>query len=271
MPRIQAGNLIVDYSDAGIGMPIVLIPGITEFKEAFAFQSRGLQSSYRVIGYDLRRGLKRAADYTLEALVDDLRNFLRAMNLDRAVICGHSFGGLIAMQFALQYPQETNALVLISAFPAAVDIPPERLLGWISSAGHPFHTSLGARFKVNMARLLGRKTSGIVAMEHQVSAVRRVAHQATEVPQATINQRLRIAQRTDLRASLPQIVPPTLVVAGAKDRGFFLSSAQQLYEGIPNASLEVIENSGHFCFLTRHDQFNGVLDEYLKDRLAMIS
>jgi pimeloyl-ACP methyl ester carboxylesterase len=271
LARIHVDNLIVDYVEAGTGVPIVFIPGLTEFKEALSFQIRGLQDSYRPISYDLRHGLKRSTDYSLELLVSDLRKFLKALGLGAAVIAGHSFGGLIAMQFALQYPEETMALVLVSSFPVAPEVPQARFLGWISSAGHPFHASLGARMKVQMSRLLGRRTSSALTMEHQVAAVREIAHQASGVPQATINQRMRIIQKTDFRSALPEIVAPTLVMAGANDRAFFLSSAQQLYESIPDSSLEVIEGGGHFCFLTRHDLLNDILDDFLTGRLAEIS
>jgi len=269
--RIQVDTLTVDCHEAGAGVPLVFVPGITEFKEAFTFQFRGLQDSYRVISYDVRRGLKRSTDYTLELLVNNLRNLLDALKLRSAAICGHSFGGLIAMQFAIQFPERTSALVLASAFPASPEPHQDRLLGWISSAGHPFHKSLGASFKVHISRLLGRKTSRAVAMQDQFAAVRSIADQAAKISRATINQRMRIIQKTDLRLALPQIQAPTLVVVGARDRSFFLSSAQELYESISNASLEVIESSGHFCFLTRHDQFNAAVDEFLAERLAQIS
>lgn len=250
---------------------MVFIPGITEYKEAFSFQFRGLQDSYHVISYDVRRGLKRSADYTLDLLVEDLRKFLSALKLDNAVICGHSFGGLIAMQFALQYPAETSALVLISSFASPPPVPPDRLLGWISSAGHPFHRSLGTSFRLQVSRLLGRKTSHALTMQNEIDAVRQIARQAAATSRATINQRMRIIQRTDLRSAIPGIQAPTLVVAGSKDRAPFLASAQELYETIPDAALEVIEGGGHFAFLTRHDQFNTVLDEFLTERLAEIA
>ena len=250
---------------------MVFIPGITEFKEAFVFQFHGLSDSCRVISYDLRRGLKRSTDYTLDLLVNDLRKFLQALKLDSAVLCGHSFGGLIAMQFALQYPEETDALILASGFASPPQVPPERLLGWMSSMGHPFHRSLGTSFKVHMSKLLGRRTSGVLAMQDEVAAVRNIARQADGISPTAVNQRMRIIQKTDLGESLPEITAPTLVIAGAKDKAFFLSSAQELYEHIPNASLEVIEGGGHFSYLTRHDQFNAAVDEFLTDRLTEIS
>lgn len=268
MPRLQVGALIVDYQEAGTGLPVIFIPGITEYKEAFLFQYRGLQEGYHVIGYDVRRGLKRAADYTLELLVGDLKQLLEALRLSSAVICGHSFGGLIAMQFALQFPEETKALVLVSSFPAAPDAPPERFLGGISSAGHPFHTSLRARVAVQVARWFGRRTAGMLTKESEMAAVRTLARQAARTSPSTIAQRMRIIQKADFRTALPAILAPTLIIAGAKDRGFFLANAQHMYESIPNASLEVIDGGGHFCFLTKHDQFNAVVDDFVTQRLA---
>ena len=270
MPTVRMNTLTVDYVEAGTGTPVVFIPGITEFREGFAFQFHGLSDSCRLISYDLRRGLKRSTDYTLDLLITDLKGLLRALDLDRAVISGHSFGGLVAMEFALRHPEQTKALILISSYASPPAIPPDRLLAWTSSAGHPFHKSLGASFKVQIAKLLGRKTGGSLAMAHEITAVRTLAHQAARTSKTTINQRMRIIHRTDLSDRLPELTMPTLVVAGAKDRAVFLASAQQLFETIPNASLEVIEGGGHFCFVTRHDQFNAVVDEFLTHHLAEI-
>ncbi len=257
--------------ECGTGVPVVFIPGITEFKEEFVFQFRGLEDSYRVISYDLRRGLKRSTDYTLDLLVEDLRKLLEFLNLNNAVICGHSFGGLIAMEFAIKYPEVTDALILVSGFASPPPVPQDRLISWISSTGHPFHKSLGTSFKVQMARLLGRKTSGAVAMQDQVQAVRMIARQAAKTSPTTVAQRLRIILQTNLTDALPQILAPTLVVAGSKDKPFFLTSAQELYERIQDATLEVIEGTGHFAFLTRHDQFNTLVDEFLTAHLAEIA
>ncbi|MHB1001730.1 MAG: alpha/beta fold hydrolase [Armatimonadota bacterium] len=271
MPKINVGNLIVDYHEAGIGMPVVFIPGITEFKEAFHFQFLGLQDTYRVISYDLRQGLKKSSEYTLDLLVEDLRRLLETLDITSAVICGYSFGALIAMQFALQYPSMTNALVLVSGFAAAPADSPERFLAGISVTGHPFHRSLGTRFKLHMARLIGGKTQRALTMEYEASAVRMLARQAEKTSRTTVNQRMRIIQKSDFRSALSDILRPTLVIVGAKDRAFFLASAQELYENIPDTALEVIEGGGHLCFLTRHDLFNAALDDFLSERLAEIS
>ena len=271
MPTIRVSNFSVDCHEAGTGLPVIFVPGITEFKEEFVYQFHGLSSSYRAISYDLRRGLKRTSDYTMEMLSDDLCRLVEALGLSSAVVCGHSFGGLVAIDFALRHPDMTMALVLSSAYPAAPPITPQQLLAWTSAASHPYHKGLSTGIKMQIGRILGRSTTGMLAMTDQVSAVRTVARQAAGTTKTTIEQRLRIIQHADYTDRLQDLGMPTLVIAGAKDRAVFLSSAQQLYQGIPNSTLEVIEGAGHFCFLTRHDEFNTVLDEFLTSHLAEIS
>lgn len=269
MTRAHIDSRTIDYLEAGSGIPIIFIPGLTEFKEAFVFQFRGLEDSYQTISYDLRRGLKRSTDYTLDLLVEDLRKLLEALKLNSAVICGHSFGALVGAKFAIQYPEQTDALILASGFASHPQVPQDRMVSWISSTGHPFHKSLGTAFKVQMARLLGRGSS--LGMQDEVAAIRMIARQSAKTSQITTAQRMRIIQKTDLRGELSQILAPTLVIVGARDKSFFLSSAQEMYESIPEASLEVIEGTGHFCFLTRHDQFNTAIDEFLTEHLAELS
>jgi len=269
LARAHIDSRTIDYHEAGTGIPIIFIPGLTEFKEAFVFQFRGLEDSYRIVSYDLRRGLKRVTDYTLDLLVEDLRKLLEALKLSSAVICGHSFGGLVAAKFAIQHPEQTDALILASGFASAPQVSQERLVSWISATGHPFHKSLGTTFKVQMARLLARGSS--LGMQDEVAAIRMIARQSAKTSKITTNQRLRVIQKADLRPELDQILAPTLIIAGAKDKSFFLSSAQEMYESIPGASLEVIEGTGHFCLLSRHDQFNTVIDEFLTKHLAELS
>jgi pimeloyl-ACP methyl ester carboxylesterase len=268
LPRLQVDSATFDYQEAGDGVPVIFIPGITEFKEAFAFQFRGLQDRYRVISYDVRRGLKRSTDYTLELLGDDLRKLLAALELDSAVLCGHSFGGLIALQFALRYPECTKALILSSTFASPPTVPQSQLLSWISSAGHPFHRSLGTRFKLHIARLLKRDSAE--TMTDQAAAIRSVARQADEVSPTTVQERLHLISKADYRSRMREILSPTLVVVGSREKPVFLTGAQELYERITDASLEVIEGAGHFTFLTRHDEFNAAVDEFLSERLGEI-
>jgi len=270
VPRVLIDGLVVDYIETGSGVPIIFIPGITEFKEAFGFQFRGLADKYTVVSYDVRRGLKRAADYTLDLLINDLYRFMDAIKLTSAVICGHSFGALIATRFAVEHPEMADALVLVSAFPSPPDISPDRFINWISSSPHSLHRLLGTALKTQVSRLFRGTGLRTPAMRDAVAAVGGISP-ALKTSRTTISQRLRIIQKTDLRPMLPMVQVPTLVVVGSRDRAFFLKSAQEIHEAIPDSTLEVVEGAAHFCFLTHHDQFNSAVDDFLMEHLPEIA
>lgn len=268
MSKISSNNLIIDYDMAGYGAPIVFIHGITESKKAFYYQMTGLQNDYKVINYNLRLGLKNSAEYTLDLLVDDLKRFLEMLNISSAVICGHSFGSLIAIQFALTCPHMTNALVIISGLALHPNIP-DNLFDSLSASGK-HNGSMSIRLRLQVSKLFKNKFWNEHKKSHENPTLRTLALEANLVSKTTVSQRMRIIKKTDVRDLLPAISAPTLVTAGANDRAFMLSGAQYMYEHIPDSSLEVIENSGHFCFITHHDLFNAALDEFLKERLTQI-
>jgi S-formylglutathione hydrolase FrmB len=126
----------------------------------------------------------------LQFLETELVPFIEARyrTLPFRVLCGHSFGGLIAMEFALQHPEMAKALVLVSAYASPPPISSRELVSWTSSADHPFHRALGTAIKIRIGRIFGRKTSGMVAMADEVSAVKTVARQAVGTSRTTINR-----------------------------------------------------------------------------------
>lgn len=130
MPTLELAGWKATFQETGVGLPLVFIPGLTEYKESFLFQFSGLRDKYRVISYDVRAG----DNPDVLALAEDLGKLLDGLRLPSAVIAGHSFGGLIAQQFAQLHPDRTTALVLMSTFAKAPDTKQGKLLRYMSSA-----------------------------------------------------------------------------------------------------------------------------------------
>jgi len=271
MSGVSVNNPGISYDDAGFGIPLIFIHGVTESKNAFYYQSSGLQDDYRIIAYDLRLGLKNPQEYALDLLIDDLKRFLDSVNIGSAIICGHSFGALIAMKFSMMYPDYARALVLISAYSAPPHDISDSFLMNISAAGYRQNRSLSAKLRMHITHLITGKNSDIIRMSHENATMKQLIQEAEKTNKTTVSQRMKIIRKTDLTESLIFLSMPVLVVAGSADIPFILSSAQSLYEKIPDASLEVIEKAGHFCFVTHHDLFNAALDEFLKERISQIS
>lgn len=123
--------------EAGEGLPIVLLHGLTATRRYVVMGSRALErSGHRVISYDAR-GHGRSGPgptpeaYSYELLACDLRVVLDELQIERAVLAGASMGAQTALRFALDHPQRVTALGLITpAFDPNAPAAPDAYLGW---------------------------------------------------------------------------------------------------------------------------------------------
>ena len=101
------------------GAPVVLLHGYTDSMRSFERVLPHLPRSLRVFAVTQRGhggSDKPEGSYGSDVFARDVAAFLDALGLERAVIVGHSMGSTVAMRFAVEYPQRTQALVLEGAF-----------------------------------------------------------------------------------------------------------------------------------------------------------
>jgi len=124
MPKLFTNGLNFHYQQAGEGPDVVLIHGVTgDLSIWFLCEAMGvLGRSFRVTAYDLRgHGYSDVPrdGYTSADQARDVMAIMDALDIDRAMLLGHSFGAVIAMHAAVLYPDRTDALVLSDpCFPA---------------------------------------------------------------------------------------------------------------------------------------------------------
>ena len=119
---IQASGLSTNYHDLGEGFPAVLLhgsgPGVSAWANwrlnlpVLAEQRRVIAPDMSGFGYTER---KADAEYSMTLWIDHLRGLLDALDLPRVDLVGNSFGGSLALQFTLRYPQRVRRLVLMGA------------------------------------------------------------------------------------------------------------------------------------------------------------
>ena len=118
-------DIQLNFIEQGQGQPMVLLHGNVENSSYFVHQIAHFSKSYRVIAIDTRghgqspRGEK---PFAIKQFAEDLKAFLDARNIAKAVILGFSDGGNIALEFALKYPERVEKLILNGAnlFPSGV-------------------------------------------------------------------------------------------------------------------------------------------------------
>lgn len=255
MPTVVVDGRRVDYTDAGTGLPLVFVSGLFGSAEWFRYQASGLSDHYRVIGWGLRPARGRA-DYSLDLLAHDLARFLDRLRIHGAVVIGHTLGAMVAVKFAVTYPDRALAVGAVSAAPSLSDVSEEDILQHLS----PGHIEQESFLAGLWRRITGARPT--VAAD-DVDPLTYLTQHAGAVDRATLAARLRLLREADITLLLAQVEAPTVIVAGARDWSRILSGSQLIDYGVADSQLEVLEDADHFCFYTHHDIFNAVLDDFV--------
>jgi 3-oxoadipate enol-lactonase len=250
------------FIDAGnpTAQPVVLIHGFPFSHEMWNQQIELLKKDYRVIAYDVRgHGRSGVADgqYTIEFFVDDLIGLMDHLKIEKAVICGLSMGGYVALRAVERNPERLQALILCDTQSIA--------------------DSNEGKLK-RAASIRSIRTNGVNAFaEGFVKAVFAPASLSTKLDKVEMITKiiqsnsslgicgtlLALAARTDTTASLTGINVPTLILVGEHDALTPPRASQEMNEKIPNSEFHIIANAAHMSNLENPEAFDGHLRNFL--------
>lgn len=185
---------------------------------------------------------------TIERTVDQLA----AAAPLQCVVTGWSLGGQLALTWARRYPQQVKRLILISATPRFVGAP-DWQHGMAPEVFAGFSASLTRDAVTTLRRFLLLQTQGDVQarkVARQLEAA--LALQALPGSSALI-ETLRWLQTTDLRAALPEIAQPALVIHGDRDRIAAPAAGEYLAAHLPQAHLVLLAGAAHVPFISEPD------------------
>src|SRR5262245_54590992 len=224
-------------SVGGTGEALVLVPGIDGTDQLFYRQIPSLSESFRTATYALRSTAR-----TMDILVDDLARVIDtvAPEARRAVVVGESFGGALAMSFALARPEQVGALVVLNSFPYFA--PQIRLrLARYGLALIPW----GAM------PLIRRATAFRLHSAHtHREEIRRFMELTASADREGYINRLQLLMSYDIRDRLHALRPPTLFLAAERDHLVpSVQQAQIMVARVPNATLRILQGHGHICLI----------------------
>jgi pimeloyl-ACP methyl ester carboxylesterase len=267
----QVGSINTRYWSAGNqGDPVILLHGGGSSIEVWSHNIQALAQHHRVFAFDMvGTGLsdKPVVPYSLDYQLQFLSMFLDTFDIQQVSLIGNSMGGSIALKFALQSPERVQKLGLVSSFGLGREI--------------DFSDRLLAAFPA-IANLIPASRSGVRWVLNSC------VHHPNSVPEEWIElsfQRFNLpGQRKALISllttnldfwgvrhevfspivqQLDRIKAPTLVIWGKQDAIIPVAHAYVASQKIPNSSLHIFEQCGHWAQVEYSEAFNHLVSEFL--------
>jgi 3-oxoadipate enol-lactonase len=224
----------------GQGIPVIFLHGFPFDHTIWQPLVPLLQSEARLILPDLRGFGKSPVTegvYTMRLLAEDIELLMDRLQIEKAVIVGHSMGGYVTLAFAQAYPNRLSGLGLLATQSAADNA--ERRQSRYKAAEAVHHK--GAR--VVASSMVNTLTPRQELVQPITDLIMR-AH-----PQGIVGSLKGMAERPDLTGELSNIQVPAVVLAGKSDQLMPLERAETLAQMLPKGWLVEIPNAGHMLMM----------------------
>lgn len=264
------------YVCMGSGPALLLIHGIGNDLHTWRPLIPELAKSYTVIAPDLLghgKSDKPRADYSVAAYANGMRDLLAVLDVDRVTVVGHSLGGGVATQFAYQYPDRCERLVLISSGGVARSVHPALRLA--TAPGAAQFLSLmqlkGVQLTVRLAFGLLAKLDADTALDRDVVLPMLFDSLRDPTSRQAFVRTLRAV--VDLRGQCVTMLDrcyltagmPTLLIWGSRDSTIPLEHGRIAHAAMPGSELEVFDGAGHFPHLQFPERVLEVLTDFLEN------
>lgn len=229
---------------------VVLVPGMDGTGQLFYRQVPLLAGAYRVATYALRDDAR-----TMGQLVADLAGVVDAAapGTGRAIVVGESFGGALAMSFALARPEKVQALVVLNSFPYFAPQVRLHLAAW--GLGAVPWGAMNLIRRLTAFRMHSRQTDREEIQQFLVLTAR--------ASRDGYIGRLKLLMRYDVRERLHELVPPTLFLAAAQDHLVpSVAQARFMAGRTPGAVMRVLEGHGHICLIAPDVDLRQILHQW---------
>lgn len=260
--EMTVNNHTVSYTDEGPDNAnvIILIHGFPFNKSMWNKQVELLIENYRVIAYDVRgHGNSTAGtdDFSIELFVDDLLGLMDALKIDRAMLCGLSMGGYIALNAVENFPKRFGALILCDTNCIA-DTPDAKMKRMISIENIEKY---GVELYANESLKNLFAPESFVTNKEKIDVVKEMIMETSV--QSLSNTLVALSKRKETCSNLYRINIPVLIMVGKEDKITPPEAARQMQKNIKRSMLNIIEHAGHLSNIENSYDFNGQLLKFV--------
>jgi len=196
--------------------------------------------------------------YDFDGLADALAALMDAHGLQKAVLVGHSLGGMVALQMWARHPGRVAGLVLAASSPAFGHGSGDFQQAFIAQRLAPLEAGK------SMAEVAAGLIPTMVAPGYQGPGLAQALACMGSITPSAYKAALGALVRFEQRAALPTITVPTLCVAGEHDRTASPTVVQRMAEKIPNAQYQCLPGAGHLLTFEQPERFADALLPFLR-------
>lgn len=216
---------------------------------------------YRVIRYDLRGYGRSSTPRTKFSNVADLKAVMDALHVPKAILLGSSYGGGVALDFALEYPERVCGLILSAPFISGNSMPIQMiwngLKNYLSVRFKGRETAIESFIKSDFWQYFIPPISKKMARDQILNQLRNADVFCRFEP------RLSLPLKPSAVTRLHKIMLPTCMIIGDQDHPYNIKSTDLLHTTLCNSSKVVMGGCGHLPFVEEADTFNGVVMNFL--------
>ena len=263
---VKAGDIKTNYHDSGRGSPLMLLhgsgPGVTGWAN-WRLVMPALSQEHRVLvpdivgfGYTERPG---GITYSMDTWLRHASDFMDAVGVDSVDLIGNSFGGALALAFAIQNPKRVRRLALMGSVGVDFEITKALDIIWGYSPSVENMRTMMSYFAYDQ----GLVNDELALMRYEAS-IRPGVQEAYSAMFPAPRQKWIGALASD-EHDIKQIAHETLIIHGREDQVIPLSNSYRLFDLIPNAQLHVFGNCGHWTQIEHSDRFARLIIDFLSE------
>ncbi|MFC4251382.1 alpha/beta fold hydrolase [Sinimarinibacterium flocculans] len=256
MPRVRVGDVDLYYREAGSGAPLLLVHGLGGSSLDWEHQLAYFAARYRVLAPDLRGfgdSARGRGALSVRAHVADIAGFLDAMKVTRCRLIGHSMGGAVAQQFALEQPQRVERMVIANSVPSFRPRSPRHHLEFL--------------YRLVVMAVLGPARLAEIGARRSFPDPAQAAQRARAVARGARNSRrnylaaLQALSTWSVIERLDELQMPVLVAASEHDY-FGHDETVMFAHALPRARLHLFKGAHHGLPGEQPAAFNAVVERF---------
>ena len=271
MPRLNIGDIQLNYEERGSGPAFIFIPGLVGLLNAWEFQVAHFAKRFRCISFD-HRGTGDSdkpsssdggnSSYSTAVIARDTIALMDALGIDKAHVAGTSTGGCVLQNLAIDHPDRLGVCIFSNTW-----IKADEYINRVQMTRKRIALAYGPEEYVKVSSLF---TNGAMQFRYDLDKVMELEARAlkTVAPVEVLAGRLDMTMAHDRVADLHRITNPSLIVGTRDDATVPFYQSEDLHRAVAGSRLVIVEEGGHYSYRRHWQQWNAIVDGFLAECAA---